>query len=42
MVWFDDSGRMALCESLFSGHTPDKIKPCHSLFSGHVPNIKIK
>lgn len=37
MVWFDDSGRMQLCEATISGHlVAPKIKPCHATISGFL------
>ena len=33
-MWFDDSGKLKLCEAGFSGFSSEPIKPCFSTFSG--------
>ena len=36
MVWFNDSGRMQLCEAGISGHLDPPMKVCFSTCSGFV------
>ena len=36
-MWFDDSGRMQLCETGIDGFKEEKpIKPCHASISGYT------
>ena len=36
MVWFDDSGRMQLCEDGFCGYSIERTRPCHAGFNGFL------
>jgi len=40
MVWFDDSGRMRLCEAGISGYFAPPMRPCFSTCSGYVVSSK--
>lgn len=34
-MWFDDTGRMRLCETGIDGLMEQPIKPCSATFSGY-------